>query len=127
MPDQRSSDIELLRKAYIAFNARDITAALATMSPDVAWPKAFKGGFAQGHQEVRDYWTEQWTEINPHVEPVSFHPDPAGKIRVHVHQVVRDLSEALLTDTHVDHRFTIESGLIQTMEVCPLQQDDSDA
>jgi hypothetical protein len=43
MPDQRLPDIELLRTAYAAFNARDIEAALVTMAPDVAWPKAPPG------------------------------------------------------------------------------------
>ena len=79
MPDQPSPDIDLLRAAYAAFNARDIDAALATMAPDVAWPKAFKGGFARGHQEVRAYWTEQWSEIDPRVEPASFHPEGDGR------------------------------------------------
>jgi len=37
-----------------------------------------------------------------------------------VHQVVRDLAGAVLMDEHVGHRFTIEHGLIQAMEVCPL-------
>lgn len=120
MQKQRLSNIELLRAAYAAFNARDIDAALATMAPDVAWPKAFKGGFARGHQEVRAYWTEQWSEIDPHVEPTSFHPEATGRILVHVHQVVRDLAGALIADGHVGHRFAIESGLIQTMEVCAL-------
>ncbi len=78
MSDQSSPDIELLRKAYAAFNARDIDAALATMAPDVAWPKAFKGGFARGHQEVRVYWTEQWSEIDPRVQPTSFHREADG-------------------------------------------------
>ncbi len=77
MPNQPSSDADLLRAAYAAFNARDIDAALATMAPDVAWPKAFKGGFARGHQEVRAYWTEQWSEINPRVEPTTFHEEAA--------------------------------------------------
>lgn len=72
MSDQLALQIELLRAAYAAFNARDIDAALALMSPDVVWPKAFKGGFVRGSEEVRAYWTEQWSEINPHVEPVSF-------------------------------------------------------
>lgn len=45
MPDNSSPKIELLRVAYAAFNARDIDAALAIMTPDVVWPKAFKGGF----------------------------------------------------------------------------------
>jgi hypothetical protein len=120
MPDQPSPETDLLRAAYTAFNARDIDAALATMAPEVAWPKAFKGGFVRGHKEVRAYWTEQWSEIDPHVEPASFHPEGAGLILVDVHQVVRDLAGAVLGDEHVGHRFTIEDGLFRAMEVCPL-------
>ena len=59
-------------------------------------------------------------EIDPHVEPVSFHPEGAGHILVDVHQVVRDLAGAVLGDEHVGHRFTIEDGMIQAMEVCAL-------
>ncbi|MEH2356794.1 nuclear transport factor 2 family protein [Nostoc sp.] len=120
MSDQPAPEIELLRAAYAAFNARDIDAALALMTPDVAWPKAFKGGFVRGSEEVRAYWTEQWSEINPHVEPVSFYSQEAGRILVDVHQVVRDKAYAVLADEHVGHRFTLEHGLIQAMEVCPL-------
>ncbi|MEH1950969.1 MAG: nuclear transport factor 2 family protein [Nostoc sp.] len=120
MSDQPAPEIELLRKAYAAFNARDIDAALALMTLDVAWPKAFKGGFVRGTEEVRAYWTEQWSEINPHVEPVSFYSEESGRILVDVHQVVRDLAGAVLADEHVGHRFTLEHGLIQAMEVCPL-------
>ncbi|MEH2367593.1 nuclear transport factor 2 family protein [Nostoc sp.] len=120
MSDQPALLIELLRAAYAAFNARDIDAALALMTPDVAWPKAFKGGFVSGSEEVRAYWTEQWSEINPHVEPVSFYSEESGRILVDVHQVVRDKAYAVLADEHVGHRFTLEHGLIQAMEVCPL-------
>jgi hypothetical protein len=119
MPKQPALLIELLRTAYTAFNARDIDAALATMTSDVAWSKAFDGGFAYGHEEVRAYWTKQWSEINPQVEPVSFHPEDAGRILVSVHQIVRDLAGAVLADVQVGHRFTLEHGLIQAMEVCP--------
>ena len=118
-PDESGSEIELLRAAYAAFNARDIDAALATMTSDVAWPKAFKGGFVRGPEEVRAYWTEQWREINPQVEPVAFYPEDAGRILVDVHQVVRDLAGAVLADEHVGHRFTLAHGLIQAMEVGP--------
>lgn len=89
------------------------------MTSDVAWPRAFKGDFVRGHQEVREYWTEQWTEIDPRVEPVSFHPDDAGRVLVRVHQVVRDLSGAVLADEFVGHLFTIEGGRIRAMEVGP--------
>jgi len=120
MQKPSSLEIELLRAAYAAFNARDIDAALATMSPSVAWPKAFKGGFVRGAEEVRTYWTDQWSEIDPHVEPVSFHSEGGGRVVVKVHQVVRDLAGAVLGDEHVGHRFTIADGLIQAMEVCPV-------
>jgi hypothetical protein len=120
MPDQSAPEIELLRAAYAAFNARDIDAALAIMTPDVSWPRAFKGGFVHGPEEIRAYWTEQWSEIDGRVEPIAFHPEDAGQILVDVHQVVRDLAGTLLADEHVGHRFTFEHGLIKAMEVCPL-------
>ena len=120
MPNQPAPEIELLRAAYVAFNARDIDAALALMTPDVAWPRAFKGGFVRGPEEVRAYWTEQWSEIDPHVEPVAFHLEDAGRILVDVHQVVRDVAGAVVADEHVGHRFTLDRGLIQMMEVHPL-------
>jgi hypothetical protein len=120
MPDQPALLIELLRAAYAAFNARDIDAALALMTPDVAWPKAFKGGFVRGSQEVRAYWMEQWSEIDPHVEPISFYLEETGRILVDVHQVVRDLGGTVLADEHVGHQFTLEHSLIQAMEVCPV-------
>ncbi len=122
MPDQSAPQIELLRSAYAAFNARDIDAAVALMTPDVAWPRAFKGGFVQGPEEVRAYWTEQWSEINPHVEPVAFHWENADRILVDVHQVVRDMAGTVIADEHVGHRFTIDHGLIRMMEVRPLPQ-----
>jgi ketosteroid isomerase-like protein len=120
MPNQPTSEIELLRAAYAAFNARDIDATLAIMAADVAWPRAFKGGFVRGHEEVRTYWMEQWSEIDGQVEPVAFHLEDTGQILVEVHQVVRDLAGAVLADEHVGHRFTLEHGLIQAMEVCPV-------
>lgn len=120
MSEQPTSQTQLLRAAYVAFNARDIDAALALMAPDVHWPRAFKGGFVCGPQEVRAYWTEQWSEIDPNVEPVDFHPEADGQVVVKVHQVVRDLAGAVLADEHVGHRFTFKNGLIKAMEVCSL-------
>jgi hypothetical protein len=55
------------------------------MTPDVAWPKTFKGGFVSGSEEVRAYWREQWSEIDPHVEPVAFYSEETGHILVDVH------------------------------------------
>jgi ketosteroid isomerase-like protein len=116
--NQSTPDIEMLQAAYVAFNARDMDAALARMTPDVTWARAFKGGFVHGTEEVRAYWTEQWSAIDPSVEPMDFYLEDDGRIRVEVHLVVRDLTGAILADERVWHRFTIEHGLIQSMEIC---------
>jgi ketosteroid isomerase-like protein len=120
MTDPAASDVELLRAAYAAFNARDIPAALRLMTSEVTWPKAFKGGFVQGPDAIRAYWTEQWSEIDPHVEPTAFYAQGDATVVVDVHQVVRDLAGAVLADVHVGHHFTIKNGLIDAMEVCAL-------
>jgi hypothetical protein len=120
MSDRPAPEIKLLHAAFAAFNARDIDAALTLMTPDVVWQRAFKGGFVRGPEAIRAYWTEQWSEIDPHVEPVSFNLDENGRILVDVHLVVRDLAGAVLVDEHVGQRFTLENGLIQAMEICPL-------
>jgi len=122
MPNKSEPAIELLRAAYAAFNARDIDAALVTMTPDVAWPKAFKGGFVRGPEEIRAYWTEQWSEIDPNVEPVAFQSEDTGQILVEVHQVVRDLTGTVLADELTGHRFSFENGLISKMEVVGSRQ-----
>lgn len=127
MLDQPAPEIELLRAAYMAFNARDIDAAIALMTADVHWPRAFKGGFVQGPEEVRAYWTEQWSEINGHVEPVAFYLEDDGQILVKVHQIVRDLAGAVLADEQVGHRYAFKNGLIEAMKVCPLPSSGPDA
>lgn len=109
--------IILLKKAYAAFNARDLDGALSTMRPDVVWPNGMEGGTVHGHEGVRAYWTRQWGMINPHVDPVSFDIDDSGNIAVGVHQVVRDLQGKVLQDRTVQHVYTLDDGLIQSMNI----------
>ena len=108
---------ELLKRAYAAFNARDLEGALATMQPDVVWPNGMEGGVVHGRDGVRAYWSRQWGMINPHVDPVSFTPDESGRITVSVHQVVGDLSGNVLLDRMVEHVYTLKDGLIQSMDI----------
>jgi hypothetical protein len=111
------SDVALLKRAYEAFNARDIDGALATMQPDVEWPNGMEGGTVHGHTGVREYWTRQWGVLDPHVAPVSFAADEQGRIVVDVHQVVHDISRKLLLDRIVQHVYSIEAGLIRNMQI----------
>lgn len=108
---------ELLKRAYSAFNARDLDGALATMNPDVVWPNGMEGGVVHGHEGVRAYWTRQWSMINPQVDPVGFKQDESGQVAVGVHQVVRDLSGHVLLDRMVEHVYTLKNGLIQSMDI----------
>jgi hypothetical protein len=108
---------ELLRIVYAAFNARNIDAVLALMHNDVDWPNGMEGGRMCGHNSVRDYWTRQWTLINPHVEPLRFEVDDAGRVVVDVHAVVRDLNGNLLSERDIQHVYSIRDGLIERMDI----------
>ena len=68
----------LIEQAYSAFNKRDIDGALALMTQDVSWPKASEGGKVVGKEEVRAYWTRQWGEFDPHVEPLAITEEDGG-------------------------------------------------
>ena len=115
---QVSPDMEaLLRRAYAAFNARDVEAVIALMHPDVDWPNAWEGGRVHGQAAVRDYWARQFEVIDGRVEPVGFALGPDGRVVVHVHQVVRDRDGALLSDGHVQHVYRLRNGLVEHMEV----------
>lgn len=106
-----------LTKAYAAFNNRDINSVLALMHSDVKWANGMEGGYVHGHEAVRDYWTRQWSLIDPHVEPLEFQPTQDRKIVVKVHQVVHDLDGNLIHEQMVHHIYTIENGLIRQMEI----------
>ncbi|MGH3143500.1 MAG: nuclear transport factor 2 family protein [Gaiellales bacterium] len=107
----------LLRRAYEAFNARDINGALALMHPDVDWPNGMTGGRERGHSAVRAYWTWQFVQIDSHVEPIGFEVDTEGRIVVDIHQVVRDLEGAVLSDGRVRHAYTFRDGLVERMDI----------
>lgn len=64
----------LLEQLYERFNARDIDAVLAHFARDVEWPNGWEGGYVRGHDEVRDYWTRQWAELDATVTPQGFSP-----------------------------------------------------
>jgi ketosteroid isomerase-like protein len=108
---------DLVTRAYAAFNARDIEAALILMQPDVDWPNGMEGGRVQGHEGIRDYWTRQWTLIDPHVEPRGFSTDGEGRTVVDVHQLVRDMDGNVIVDEMVQHVYIIEDGLVRSMEI----------
>ena len=107
----------LIEQAYSAFNKRHIDGVLALMTQDVSWPKASEGGRAHGKEEIRAYWTRQWSEFDPHVEPLAITEGNGGKVCVRVRQRVRSLQGDLLSDREVLHIFTMNAGLIAAMDL----------
>lgn len=118
------SDIEVLKRMYDRFNARDINGVLAVVADDVAWTNVMDGGHVHGREAVREYWTRQWTIVSPHVEPVSFDKVANSSIVVKVQQAVRDLEGKPLHDqTHglkdktVEHIFRFQEGKVTHFDI----------
>jgi hypothetical protein len=110
-------EIEIVKRLYDRFNARDMETVLAALHETVAWANGMEGGHVHGRDGVRSYWTRQWAMIDPHVEPVGFSRGPEGEIVVEVHQVVHDLDGALLLDQMVGHIFRIKDGLVRRFDI----------
>jgi hypothetical protein len=109
--------LERFQGLYEAFNRRDIDALLAMMSGEVDWPNAWKGGRLTGREAIRNYWTAQWAEIDPHVEPLSATERADGSLAVRVRQVVRSSDGELLAEGEVVHVYRMRGGLINRMDV----------
>ncbi len=113
-PDHRN----VLRRAYSAFNAREIDAAIELMHPEVDWPNAWEGGRVLGRPAVRDYWARQFDAISSEVEPEAFTEEQDGAITVDARQVVREAdTDKLISDSHIRHRYRFEQGLVIRMDV----------
>ena len=112
-----TNEPEILRGAYRDFNARNIDAVVSRMHPEVEWANGMEGGHVHGKDEVRAYWTRQFTTLNPHVEPIRIEPDESGHWVVEVHQVVHDSQGNLLLDATVYHTYQFRGGLIARMDI----------
>lgn len=118
------SDVEILKRIYDRFNARDIDGVLAVLAEDVAWANGMDGGHVHGREAVRQYWTRQWTMVSPHVEPVSFHRAADDAIVAEVRQSVHDLEgNPLQGQTHglkdktVGHVFRLQDGKVTRFDI----------
>jgi len=119
-----SADVrELLRRAYAAFNARDIDALLSMMRPEVQWPNAMEGGYVYGRDGVRAYWRRQWDLIDPVVEPQASGTEPDGRILVEVRQRVLDKEGNTLSDGRVHHIYSVRDDLVRHMEIRDPSED----
>jgi SnoaL-like domain len=109
---------QTLRRAYGAFNAREIDAAIELMHPEVDWPNAWEGGRILGRSALRDYWSRQFDVISSELEPEAFTEEPDGRITVDVHQVIREVSTGrLISDSHARHSYLFMDAMVIRMDV----------
>ncbi|MBW4456936.1 MAG: nuclear transport factor 2 family protein, partial [Nostoc indistinguendum CM1-VF10] len=112
-----SSNQQFLQNLYDAFNKREIETIISAMQPDVKWANGFEGGFVDGRDAVREYWTNQLKVIQPELEILKYETDENNRHIVTVHEVVKDLDGKLLADMTVRQIYTIENGLISLYEI----------
>jgi hypothetical protein len=108
---------EFLQNLYDAFNNREIETIISFMHPDVKWANGVEGGFVYGRDAVREYWLNQFKDIQVKLETLKFETDENNRNVVTVHQVIKDLQGNLLADTTIQQIFTIEDGLISLYEI----------
>lgn len=109
--------ITLLEAAYKAFNNRDINAATQLMAIDIKWPRLSKKQHIVGPESVCVYWTQQWSELNPEVKPLSYEFENENKIRVKARQIIKSADGHIIKDEIVSHRYTIAEGKILRMDI----------
>ena len=107
----------LLRSMYDAFNARDVDACLAAMTPDVDWANGWEGGRVVGRDAVRDYWRRQWAEIDSTAQPTAITERPDGTVAVAVHLGVRDKAGTVLTASEGLHVYEFRGELVARMTI----------
>lgn len=117
-------NMDVLKRMYDRFNARDIDGVLAALADDVAWANGMDGGHVHGREAVREYWTRRWAIVSPHVAPVSFDTAADGSVVVEVQQSVHDLEGRPLQDqTHglrdqvVGHVFRFQDGKVTRFDI----------
>ena len=107
----------LIEQLYAAFNNRNIDGALALMSENISWPKASEGGRAVGKEAIRAYWTRQWAEFDPHVDPIEVIDRDGGRTDVRVHQLVKSGNGDVLFEGEVWHTYSISHGAVDRMDL----------
>ncbi|HEY0050269.1 MAG TPA: nuclear transport factor 2 family protein, partial [Pyrinomonadaceae bacterium] len=111
------SNQEFLQNSYDAFNKREIETLISQMRPDVKWANGLEGGFVYGRDQAREYWTNQFRDIQPERETLKFETDENKRNIVTVHQIIIDLQGNVLAEATVHQIFTIEDELISLYEI----------
>jgi ketosteroid isomerase-like protein len=103
---------DCLMRLYDAYDRRDVAGVLATLHHDVVWDGEFEGP-VRGHDGVSAYLTRLWQSVTTRAEPVAFHEEADGRVRVDVRLTAHDHDGNMLIDKRGRHLFEISGGLVR--------------
>jgi hypothetical protein len=89
---------------------------VAFVGEDVDWPDDEENRL-DGRQALRAYWTEQWTRVRVHDQPVAFRQPDDGRVAVDVSQVVRSLDGRLPPTGEFTHLHRIDGDRIARLDI----------
>jgi ketosteroid isomerase-like protein len=112
-----AAERRVIERAYAAFNARDLDAALQLLHPEVDWPNLIDGVREHGREAVRAYWQRQFAAFDPRVVPLAIAATGDGRVAVDVDQVVRALDGRELRSSRVRHVYAFADGLVRRLDV----------
>jgi NAD(P)-dependent dehydrogenase (short-subunit alcohol dehydrogenase family) len=110
---------DLVRRAYAAFNEREVDAGVALLAPDVDWPDTAEGGVLHGREQVREHWNKQLGEAALRLEVQEVKERDDGRVEARVRQIIHDLNGKKLGDAQLVHVFTFADDRIRRLEVTP--------
>lgn len=111
------NDEQTIKHIYELFNSRNIDSIFSYLTDDVAWANGMEDTHVLGKEAIREYWTHQWSVINPHVTPLRISKANDGSMFVDVHLVVKDLNGAIVLDEKIVHCFSMKSGKVVRFDI----------
>jgi NAD(P)-dependent dehydrogenase (short-subunit alcohol dehydrogenase family)/ketosteroid isomerase-like protein len=109
--------VEVVRRAYHAFNEHDVEAGVALMDAEVDWPDMSKDGSIHGQAGVREHWRDQFRQADPRIEVRDIAERDHGVVEAQVRQIVRAPDGRKLADQRLVHVFTFAGGRIKRLDV----------
>jgi ketosteroid isomerase-like protein len=122
-------NVEIVRRAYDAFNRRDFDAALADVDDAVRWTPIFSVETAvlEGKEAVRVAWERQFESLDVSIEPVEIVAIDDSHVIVVARWTGRGSASGAPFDTNAAQLCTLRDGKLILLESFPTKEKALDA
>lgn len=115
------SEHDLIRRMYEAYNTCDLQQLTSFMSEEVDWPNG--DARLHGLAAVTEYWSRLWARVHVHDDVVGVAHVGPEQVAVRVSQVVRNLSDEVVSMGMFEHTYTFHSSLVLQMDLRKLRPE----